>query len=325
MSQWTTSDIPSQNGRTAVVTGTGGLGFEDALALARAGANVIVSGRNASKGLAAVNEIRQRVPGASVGFEELDLANLESIEAFAARLRRSLARIDLLINNAGVMAPPRRQVTANGFELQFGINYLGHFALTAQLLPLLCKGEQARVVTVSSVAALQGAIHFNDLQSERGYKAMVAYGQSKLACLMFALELQRRSDAGGWGLRSIASHPGVSRTELLLNGAGRWSAAGLARRLLWFVFQPVARGALPTLFAASAPQAQGGVYYGPDGIGELRGDPAVAKIPAAALDTQVASKLWSVSERLTGAVFSTRSEQAVNVASIRHNRSAAML
>ncbi len=305
MAHWTASDIPSQRGRTAVVTGTGGLGFQDALALARAGANVVIAGRNPTKGAAAVDLIRQSVPDAKVVFGALDLASLDSIEAFAASLRSSHDRLDLLINNAAVMAPPKRLATADGFEMQFGTNYLGHFALTARLLPLLRQGNQPRVVSLSSVAARSGAINFDDLQARHGYRPMSVYGQSKLACLMFALELQRRSDAGGWGIQSIPAHPGVSRTDLLPNGAGAWSAAGIARRYMWFLFQPAAQGALPTLFAATSPQARGGAYYGPDKFGETRGYPVLARIPPQALDQNVAAKLWLESEALTGAVFPT--------------------
>lgn len=317
MANWTASDIPPQRGRTAVVTGTGGLGFEDALALSRAGANVIIAGRSATKGAAAVHQIRQIVPDAAVRFEALDLASLDSIAAFGKRLRASIGELDLLINNAGVMTPPKRRMTADGFELQFGTNHLGHFALTAQLLPLLRKAVRPRVVTLSSVAARGAAIHFDDLQSERSYQPMVAYGQSKLACLMFALELQRRSDAAGWGIQSIAAHPGISRTDLLPNGAGTWSAVGLVRRVLWFLFQPAAQGALPTLFAATSPQAQGGAYYGPDKLAETRGYPAVAKAPRQALDTGSAGRLWMESERLTHGHFSVDEAQDANVAAGR--------
>jgi NAD(P)-dependent dehydrogenase (short-subunit alcohol dehydrogenase family) len=303
MTHWTASDIPSQRGRTAVVTGTGGLGFQDALALARAGADVIIAGRSPSKGAAAVDRIRQAVPGASMAFAALDLASLDSIGAFAAGLQDSRDRLDLLINNAAVMTPPKRQTTADGFELQFGTNHLGHFALTARLLPLLRKGREPRVVSLSSVAARAGAIDFEDLQAQRSYRPMPVYGQSKLACLMFALELQRRSDAAGWGIRSVASHPGISRTDLLPNGAGAWSVPGMLRRYMWFLFQPAAQGALPTLFAATSPQARAGAYYGPDKLGETRGHPVPAKLPPRALDAGAAARLWIESERLTGAVF----------------------
>ncbi|HEY0685814.1 MAG TPA: SDR family oxidoreductase [Steroidobacter sp.] len=303
MANWTVSDIPSQRGRTAVVTGTGGLGFQCALALAHAGASVIVAGRNASKGAKAVEQIRQSVVQSNVSFEALDLASLASIEAFGHRLRSSRRSLDLLINNAAVMSPPKRLATADGFELQFGTNYLGHFALTAQLLPLLGKSNEPRVISLSSLAVRDGAIDFDDLQSDRRYQPMVAYSQSKLACLMFAFELQRRSTAAGWGIQSIAAHPGISRTDLLPNGAGAWSVAGMARRFLWFLFQPAAQGALPALFAATSRQARGGCYYGPDRLGETRGHPTVAKIPPQALETSHAARLWIESQRLTQAIY----------------------
>lgn len=303
MVNWTTSDIPSQRGRTAVVTGTGGLGLEVALVLAQTGANVIIAGRNVAKGAAAVDHIRHIIPSASVSFEVLDLASLDSIKRFSKRLRSMLGSLDLLINNAAVMMPPKRLVTTDGFELQLGTNYLGHFALTAQLLPLLCQGDKPRVISLSSVAARDGVIRFEDLQSAHRYRPMVAYAQSKLACLMFAFELQRHSDAAGWGIESIAAHPGISRTDLITNGAGTWSAAGVARRCLWFLFQPAAQGALPTLFAATSPQAQGGLYYGPDKLSETRGYPTTARIPPQALDIDSAATLWTVSERLTGVIY----------------------
>jgi NAD(P)-dependent dehydrogenase (short-subunit alcohol dehydrogenase family) len=304
MSQWTIKNIPNQHGRLAVVTGTGGLGYEDALALARAGSDVIIAGRNAAKGAEAVNKVRAENPSAKVRFEVLDLANLASIEAFGKRMQAEHQSLDLLINNAAVMTPPNRNLTSDGFELQFGTNYLGHFALTAHLLPLLRKGIDPRVVNVASVAVRNGTINFDDLQSERDYKPMVAYGQSKLANLMFSFGLQRRSDAARWGLSSIAAHPGISRTDLLPNGAGQRSVSGLARTWLWFLFQPAAQGALPTLFAATSPDAKAGAYYGPDRLNETRGFPAPAKIPAQAGDVDVAARLWQVSERLTNTSFS---------------------
>lgn len=301
---WTTSDIPPQEGRLAVVTGTGGLGLEDALELARAGGDVIIAGRSRQKGADAVAKVRAEVPSANVRFEQVDLANLKSVAEFAERLKDQRESLDVLINNAAVMTPPTRQETSDGFELQFGTNYLGHFALTAQLMPLLRKGSNARVVTLSSVAARDGALDFDDLQAKRSYKPMQAYGQSKLACLMFAFELQRRSEAGRWGVASIAAHPGISRTDLLHNAPGRWSAAGVARTLLWFLFQPASQGALPTLFAATSPEARGGAYYGPAKMNEMRGSPAAAKVPPRAEEPAAAERLWRVSEELTAVPFS---------------------
>ena len=303
MAKWTTADIPPQNGRRAVVTGTGGLGFEDALALARAGAAVVLAGRDPAKGAAAVAQIEAAVPGATVRFEPLDLASLQSVADFSARIRERGEPTDLLINNAGVMVPPQRRESADGVELQFATNHLGHFALTAGLLPLLRAGRQPRVVTLSSIAARDGTSDWDDYNAERDYQPMPVYSRSKLACLMFAMELQRRSDAAGWGITSIAAHPGVSRTDLLHNAPGRRSAAGLARSLLWFLFQPAAQGALPTLYAATAPEAQGGSYYGPHALGETRGYPVAAKIPSQALDAAAASRLWDISTERSGAVW----------------------
>ncbi len=302
MEKWTAADIPSQAGRLAVVTGTGGLGLEDAVALARAGGEVIVAGRSRQKGEEALARVRAEVPGAKVSFEQLDLASLTSVAKFGERLRAQRDRLDLLINNAGVMVPPTRKETEDGFELQFATNYLGHFALTAHLMPLLRKGRSARVISLSSVAARDGKINLADLQST-SYVPMQAYGQSKLACLMFALELQRRSEAGKWGVTSIAAHPGISRTDLLHNAPGRLSASALARSLLWFLFQPAAQGALPTLYAGTSPKAQGGGYYGPANLREMRGPPAVAKFPPQALDKATAERLWVASEQLAGVSF----------------------
>ncbi|OED00712.1 oxidoreductase [Rhizobium sp. YK2] len=305
---WTIDDMPSQAGRTFLITGTGGLGFEDALALAKAGGDVIIAGRNPAKGAEAVRRIKERAPQASVTLEVVDLASLASIEAMAKRLKETRHHIDVLINNAGVMTPPQRQTTKDGFELQFGTNYLGHFALTGHLLPLLMRAKDPRVVTLSSIAvkSASAAINFDDLQAERNYKPMPVYTQSKLACLMFAFELQRRSEGAGWGITSLAAHPGISRTELLHNGPGRRSAQGLLRSLMWFLFQPVAQGALPTLFAATSPKAKGGGYYGPDRLGETRGHPTEAQVPKKAMEKHVAHKLWEISEKLTGVSFAAR-------------------
>src|SRR5713226_1876745 len=253
MAKWTAKDVPPQAGRFAVVTGTGGLGYETALVLAQHGAEVILAGRNETKGCDATRKILALAPGANVQFQLLDLADLASVTAFSTRLVAENRPVDLLINNAGVMTPPSRRTTVDGFELQFGTNYLGHFALTAQLLPLLQRGSAPRVVEVSSGAhRLGGAIHFDDLQWERGYKPWAAYAQSKLAMLMFALELQRRSDAARWGLMSNAAHPGYARTELIANGPGADALTTKIGNVLVrpFLSQSAADGALPVLFAA---------------------------------------------------------------------------
>ena len=300
---WTTSHIPSQLGRTAVVTGTGGIGLEVAVALARAGAEVIIAGRNPAKGAAAVARARSAAPGAKARFEAIDLANLASVAAFAARLRDQLERLDLLVNNAGVMRPPKRLITDDGFELQLGVNYLSHFALTGQLMPLLLAGREPRVVTLSSVAARGGAIAFDDLNATRTYDSMRVYAQSKLACLMFALELQRRSATARWNVQSLAAHPGLSRTDLLANAPGAGGQIAPLHRLLRRLMQSAAQGALPTLYAATAPQAQGGGYYGPHALAETRGHPAPAAAPRAATDAEAAARLWRISEDLTGVRF----------------------
>ena len=293
-----------QNGIFSVVTGaTGGIGYQTALALAAAGADVVIAARNREKAHRAMANITREVPDARICFEEVDLASLESVRAFAARLGSQPRPVDLLINNAAVMTPPRRLVTPDGFELQFATNYLSHFALTGLLLPVLRRAQSPRVVTLSSLAARGGAIDFDDLQSERSYKPMAAYGQSKLACLHFAFELQHRSKDSGWGVSSIAAHPGISRTDLLYNGAGKGSGAGLARRFLWFLFQPAAQGALPGLFAAVSPDALPGHYYGPSQFFEMRGAPKEVVPPKQALDKAVAARLWATSEKLTGVKY----------------------
>jgi NAD(P)-dependent dehydrogenase (short-subunit alcohol dehydrogenase family) len=296
------AQIPSQLGRSAVVTGaTGGLGYETALALAKAGAEVILAGRDDRKGQAAIEKISRQALGAKVVYEALDLASLQSIADFAQRMH-SRSSLDLLINNAGVMALPRRQTTADGFEMQFGTNYLGHFALTARLLPLLRRASGPRVVSISSLAHRTGLIDFDDLQGARVYAPWRAYGQSKLAMLIFALELQRRSDASGWNLTSAAAHPGFARTGLFASGPG--GLLSLATDLAApFFGQSAADGARPILFAATSPVAKPGAYYGPGGIGELRGGPAPALIMPQARDSATAAKLWEVSEKLTGTSF----------------------
>ncbi|TVU90882.1 SDR family oxidoreductase [Vreelandella titanicae] len=298
---WSLADMPSQKGRIFLVTGgTSGMGYEDAKALAAAGAQVVIAARNPERGQEAIDQIKQEVPDAQVTFEPFDLADLSSVRALGQRLNTSLPRLDGLINNAAIMAPPERGVSAEGIELQFAINYAGHFVLTAELLPLLRNSDSPRVVTLSSIAAHLGSINFDDLHSTQDYEPMTAYAQSKLADLMFSFELQRRSDAAGWGIQSMAAHPGVAVTELVARGPGLDSEQGQRWAAGREHYQTAAQGAIPTLYAATAPQAQGGAYYGPTGEREVNGPLGLATIPPAANDAEVAARLWTITEEMTG-------------------------
>jgi NAD(P)-dependent dehydrogenase (short-subunit alcohol dehydrogenase family) len=295
---WTQADAPRLDGKIAIVTGaTGGIGYQTALALAAQGATTILAARNSAKGGQAVAQIQRSVPGAQVRFEPLDLASLASVAQFAAA---QPGTIDVLVNNGAVMGLPTRETTRDGFEHQIGVNYLAHFALTLRLCPALAKG---RVVTVASLAHRRAALGLDDFQSERHYNPMRAYGRSKLALLVFALELQRRAVSSGWGLQSIAAHPGWARTNIVPNGLGSGGPtlkARLAEIVFNLVAQPAQDGALPILFAAMAPDAKGGAYYGPNAWGETRGAPTPARIFPQATDTQAAIRLWALSESLTG-------------------------
>lgn len=294
--KWTEQQIPRQDGRVAVVTGANtGLGFETARLLAERGASVVLAVRDTEKGKRAA----ARMSG-DVSVQELDLTSLESVRAAAADLRASHPRIDLLINNAGVMYTPK-QNTRDGFEMQFGTNHLGHFALTGLLLELLLPVPGSRVVTVSSVGhRIRAAIGFDDLQWERSYSRVAAYGQSKLANLMFTYELQRRLAPHGTTV-AVAAHPGVSDTELMRNSPALLRAPITA--LAPVITQPAAAGALPTLRAATDPSVLGGQYYGPDGMGEVRGNPKVVTSSPESYDLAVQQRLWAVSEDLTGVRF----------------------
>jgi len=262
---------------------------------------VIVTGRNAVRGWGAVERIRKVHREANVAFELLDVASLGSVAAFVTSLGKSGRAVDILVNNAGVMALPHRAFTADAFEKQIGTNYLGHFALTLRLLPLLMRARQPRVVSLSSIAHRQGAIDLADFQG-RNYKPWKAYGQSKLAMLMFALELQRQSDANGWGLMSVAAHPGWARTDLFRNGpntAGHWSWQRCVTTLAQpFFSHSAAAGALPILYAATAPEALPATLYGPGGFSELKGPPAPAAVAPQARDQAMAAALWELSESL---------------------------
>ena len=302
--RFTEEDIPKLAGKRAVVTGaTGGLGYETARALASAGAVVVLAGRDDRKGALAVERMRRSVPGVSAAFANLDLASLLSVRTFRKRIGN--LPIDILVNNAGVMSPPSRSLTADGFELQFGTNHLGHFALTSTLLPLLTKAGAPRVVSISSGIAAFGRIAFDDIQSERSYGPNAAYAQSKLANLLFARELQSLSDRRGWNILSATAHPGHARTDLIVNGAGRPSGV---KALLIGILQAVAShdaasGALPGLLAATGRAVQPLDHYGPTGLLNQKGPPGRLSLPSRALDDAVAKRLWDVSEALTGDRF----------------------
>ena len=296
--KWTADDIPDQTGKVAVVTGANsGLGLVTALELARHGAEVVVAARSSAKGEAAVKEIRDKAPDAPAPrAAELDLASLDSVRRFAGEFGD--ARLDLLVNNAGVMMTPRR-TTSDGFELQLGTNHLGHFALTGLLLEALARSEAARVVTLSSNEHKGGKIDFDDLQMEQGYNPRGSYQRSKLANAVFAVELERRLREAGLPVISVFAHPGYSATNLQSTGP-----TGLAKAVMKIsnrlIAQSAERGALPTLYAATAPGVQGGAYYGPDGPGEFRGLPKEVRAIPDAYDAAIGSRLWEESEELTG-------------------------
>jgi NAD(P)-dependent dehydrogenase (short-subunit alcohol dehydrogenase family) len=306
MGGWSAREVPSQAGRVAVVTGANsGLGLATSRELARAGARVVMGCRDASRGDAAWKRLKAEVPGADVTVESLDLASLASIRDFATRVPATYGRIDLLVNNAGVMAIPRT-TTADGFEMQFGTNHLGHFALTGQLLPSMLGRADARIVTVSSTAHKPGRIDFDDLMAEKSYKKWGAYSQSKLANLLFTFELQRRLEARNAGVIAVAAHPGYAATNL--QGVGPQQEGnrlmGLVMSLGNRLFaQSDAEGALPSLYAATAPDVEGGQYFGPSGFQESRGAPKRVDSRPRSKDTEVAARLWQVSEELTGVRF----------------------
>ncbi|GAA5184602.1 oxidoreductase [Rugosimonospora acidiphila] len=300
---WDVGDIPDQHGRHVVVTGaSGGLGEATAAELARRGARVVMACRDTGKGATAAAAIRAGAPGAELDVRPLDLADLGSVRAFADAFERDYGRLDLLINNAGVMAPPRRE-TADGFELQLGTNHLGHFALTGLLLPALLRAGQPRVVTVSSILHLYGRINLDDPHRRRRYRRYGAYGQSKLANLLFSFELARRAEAAGTALLSVAAHPGYAATNLqvagLRPGPLRSGIAAVTR-----LFATSARtGALPTLCAATVPNLPGASYLGPGKLLQLRGHPTIVRAGARAYDQPTARRLWEASESWTGVRF----------------------
>jgi hypothetical protein len=300
---WTADDMPDLSGKTIVVTGgNSGIGFEAAREFARKHADVILACRDLGKARTAAAQIMSSAPGAKVDVMELDLSNLASVRGFSDAFHLERQKLDVLCNNAGVMALPYRQ-TADGFEMQFGTNHLGHFALTGLLLDRILSTEGARVVNVSSGAHRMGTIRFDDLQWKNGYGKWRAYGQSKLANLLFTSELQRRADAAGKKLLSVACHPGYAATNLQAAGP-QMSGSSVMEYFFTqvgnrYMAQSAAMGALPTEYAAVAPGVRGGDYIGPDGLGELWGHPTKVSRSAAAQDAAAASRLWEISEQLT--------------------------
>jgi NAD(P)-dependent dehydrogenase (short-subunit alcohol dehydrogenase family) len=306
--QWCQKNLPDLTGQRALVTGAAsGLGFETAAGLASRGAEVLLADINVAGGQAAVERIRAQVPGARAEFRALDLADLADIRRFAAALDADKRALDILVNNAGLLPPLQRRTTKDGFELKFGINVLGHFALTGLLLPSLQASPAARVVWVSSLVHRHAELDFDDLNAERRYAPQRAYNQAKLACLVLALELQARARAAGSRILGLAAHPGVAKTAI---GDSR---KGQARRSLvdhlsdiafWIAMnvfsQPQDRGALPILHAAAASGVQGGEFYGPDGFGEMRGWPTRVQPSQPALDPATRARLWDACEKLTG-------------------------
>ncbi|MGF6768129.1 NAD(P)-dependent dehydrogenase (short-subunit alcohol dehydrogenase family) [Paraburkholderia sp. GAS199] len=308
---WTPGDITPLDGKRILITGANsGIGYHAALVLAQKGAHVVMACRDLRRGEAALGRLKASAPGASVELAVLDLASLESVREFAQRQLAEQRPLHTLINNAGVMAPPKRLETADGFELQFGTNVLGHFALTGLLMPLLEKSalsDHSRVVTIASIAHKRGRLNFDDLQCIRHYSSMQSYQQSKLANLIFALELDRRLRAQGSRVMSVAAHPGVAMTNLFR--AGERSALDSAMRavashLIGALLNSEGAGALPTLYAATSPDVAGGGYYGPTGWKEMRGDRVGdALIAPQAKDAESARRLWEVCETLTGVRF----------------------
>ena len=301
---WTAQNIPTLSGRVAIVTGaSSGIGYEAALALAGHGAEVVLAVRDAQRGQASAAAIRTAYPDARVSVSILDVASLASVKDFAERASDTLPRIDILLNNAGLGLQSQRAVTVDGFERQFGTNHLGHFALTGRLIPALLRAPAPRVITIASIAHRRGKINFDDLQTERPYNGRVAYGQSKLANLMFALELDRRARLAGSRLISVAAHPGVSTTGFMAATQMPKLIAGIGNAVIGVLGQNAKAGALPGLYAATMPDVMGGQYWGPDGILEVRGAPALAKIAPQGQDRAVWNRLWTVSEAETGVTY----------------------
>jgi NAD(P)-dependent dehydrogenase (short-subunit alcohol dehydrogenase family) len=304
MTGWTAAQMPELSGKYVIVTGaSSGIGFEAAQALAAKGAEIVLAVRDLARGEACAARIRSLHRDAKLSVSALDLASLVSIKDFAERISDTMPRIDVLLNNAGLGLQDKRATTFDGFERQFGTNHLGHFALTGRLIPALLRAPSPRVVTIASIAHRRAAIALDDLQTERPYSGRRAYGQSKLANLMFALELDRRARAEQSRLVSVAAHPGVATTGFVAATQMPPLMAKLGQFAISVFGQDAADGALPGLYAATMAGVQGGQYWGPDGFMEIRGAPALAKLAPQAQDRTVWSKLWASSEALTGVSY----------------------
>lgn len=311
MQGWNEADIHDLSGKRVLLTGgASGIGYEAARALAQRGAQVIIADRNEQGGRQALDRIRTLRPDAQVEFRPLDLSSLQAVRDFAAGFAAEGGALDILVNNAGIQPIADRRTSADGFELTFAIGHFGHFVLTATLMPLLEAAPAPRVVTVSSMVHGQGRIDWADLQMERGYRAQRAYNQTKLANLFFARELQRRIDLAGGRVASMAVHPGVAQTSIGDNRRqlGRYRlgdhlVSGILKVVMPYLGQPAAQGALPTIYAAAAPEARGGGFYGPRGFGEMKGPPGPARIKPSGQDMDAAKLLWDMTEQQTGTRF----------------------
>ena len=303
MNKWTSDRIGELKGKRIIVTGAShGIGFEAARVLVSKGAEIVLAVRNLEKGEKAAATITAVNGHNPVSVMHLDLADLGSVRKFAEDYSARYDRLDVLINNAGVMIPPYSR-TKDGFELQFGTNHLGHFALTSHLLPLLQATPLSRVVSLSSIAARRARIHFDNLDGSKGYSPMKFYRQSKLANLLFAIELQNRLERAGSSTISVACHPGISVTNLFSRGSGKETGT-IMKALMGIVAQPASMGALPTLYAATHPDLRGGEFIGPDGPGNTKGHPVLNDDPVKLYKPDLAAKLWEVSETLTGVTYS---------------------
>lgn len=307
MSHWNAQQIPDQTGKIALVTGANsGIGFHTALELARAGATTILGCRNIDKAEIAMKEIKNQVPNAKIEIANLDIGDLSSISRYAKEFIDSKRSLDILINNAGIMTPPKRLVTKDGFEIQWGTNHLGHFALTGKLLPVITKAESGRIVTVSSIAHRGAKINFEDLNSEKSYKPMSVYGQSKLANIVFGIELQKRLINNKSKVLSMVAHPGVVASNLTNNSydTNPTLMGWISKTFVHYFASPALNGALPSLYAATAKEAEGGKLYGPNAFFGLSGYPVEEKPnKAATSDATLPERLWDISEKLTGVSF----------------------